>query len=172
MLPALFDDERRMLTRLATMLCCGAFALLPLTTQTHGIASAEGSALVPALRQPDLPSRLTFPGIALARDPFVADPTVVLTAPTAEFETNAHGIGVVLPPNAGAEGESSPAIASASTVRAVVIGEQSRALVDTGDGVHVFSVGDRLGNATIVRIDRNGLTLSNGARVLLREEAP
>jgi hypothetical protein len=172
MLPALFDDERQLLLRLATMLCCGALVLLPLTGETHGVASAQGTDVMPEPHRFEVPKALTFPGVAVMRDPFVADPAALPLSGGVRFNGGGSDIGIVLPPNAGADGILPAPTASGIVVRAVVIGSESRALVDSGDGVHVFSIGDRIGNATIVGIDRSGVTLSTGVRLTLQTRTP
>jgi hypothetical protein len=172
MLPALYDDDRRALMRLAGMLIAGALCILPLTTQTSPIAGAAGmhdradvTNLVP-------PARLTFPGYEISRDPFAPEGKMLATLDTGGMRMSvgqSSGIGVVLPPNAGATQGSPPAlpIDLSPIVRAIVLGDPPRALVDAGGTVRVLGVGDRLGTLTVVGITLGRVTLSDGSNLIL-----
>jgi len=148
MLPGLFDAQRRALARLATMLVAGALCVLPLTTQGSSIAGASDAA--PSVREENLvePSRLTFPAYTIDRDPFVPmDPRVDAVDQDPE-------------PSNGAAAE-------APLLRAVIVGDPPRALIELGGVVHVTGAGDRIGKLTVVGIDADGVTLSDGSRLLI-----
>jgi len=148
-LPALYDSERRVLARFAAMLVLGACAVLPLTGQSTMIAGAAGtqSPLGPRTRLA-LPSQMAFPDYSIARDPFVPD---------RRFQAD---VSVVLPPNAGA-------MANAPIVRAVVVGDAARALVEINGAVRVVAVGDKIGYLTVVQITSSSVFLSDGSRLPL-----
>ncbi len=138
---ALGNHERRMLLRFGTMLALGGCAILPFTfSPSTVVANAQSIGESGAVRAPRVPGRLVFPEIAIERDPFT--PTVAMQ--------NA---------NAGEPG--------APTIRAIVLGEAPRALVDVGSGVQMLGIGDKLGADTIVEIDAKGVQLSGGARLAL-----
>ena len=146
MLPALFDDDRRSLARLAGMMAFGALAVLPLTAQPSFVASATAEpqplkedALLP-------PARVSFPDYAVQRDPFVA-PRADLSDPLLQ--------------SAGSRGASLP------IVRAIILGTPARALIEVGGTMRVVGVGDRLGESAIVRIDADAVTLADGTHLAL-----
>ncbi|MBV8639370.1 MAG: hypothetical protein JO322_14920 [Candidatus Eremiobacteraeota bacterium] len=129
-----------------------------------------------AISVPDIPGRLQFPPILVERDPFVADVDSVTSVhskngPSSGFATEDQ-IGIVLPPNAGAQGI--PATASVAPglpiVRGIVLGDAPQALIDLGSGVKVFSIGDQLGNDKITSIDTAGIMLSSGIRLAIVHE--
>jgi hypothetical protein len=149
MLPGLYDDERRSLKRLATMLILGAAAVLPLTTQSSSVAGAAdvhtqslGAGLV-------LPARLTFPGFSVSRDPFVPAQAVrEKLAGTAMPTSAGPGSGTVI-------------------VRAIVLGDPARALVEESGTVQIIAVGDRIGELRVIAITAAGITLSDGSHLML-----
>ena len=105
MLPALHDDDRRALARLATMLIIGALSVLPVTTQSSSVAGAAGVRDVTNDANLMVPAHLTFPAYEISRDPFVpAGPMRTKLDGNATTMSVGQGgdIGVVLPPNAGA----------------------------------------------------------------------
>lgn len=178
MLPALHDDDRRALARLATMLVACALCILPLTTQSSTVAGATGVRDVSMDSNLIVPAHLTFPAYEVGRDPFVPEAAV-----RAKFnggvlpmgDGQSSGIGIVLPPNAGAsQGGVPPAILPGSTmgpvVRAIVLGDPPRALVEAGGTVRVLGIGDRLGDLTVVGIAAGRVTLSDGAALILGGE--
>jgi hypothetical protein len=149
MLPALYDDDRRTLARLASMLIAGGLCILPLTTQTSPIAGAAGvhdttdaAGLVPL-------ARLTFPGYEINRDPFVPQGASGTTADAGEMQMSS--------------GQSN----DTKVVRAIVLGDPPRALIETGGTVRVLGIGDRLGALTVSGISSGRVTLSDGSSLIL-----
>jgi hypothetical protein len=142
---ALYDDERAFLARLSGFLIAGAAAVLPFTLPPQSVV-ASASAIRPArpLAVPAVPRGLAFPAVDLTRDPFVAD---------ASFATLAAG------GRSGTDGS--------GTVRAVVLGDHSRALVEIGGVVRVFGAGDAIGSDRILSIDDAGVTMKSGRRLNL-----
>lgn len=173
MLPALYDDERRSLARLASMLIVGAIAVVPLTTQSSSVAGAADVRAQNDQSGLDLPARLTFPAYSVSRDPFVPEHSI-----RAKLEGSAlrswqgSEIGVVLPPNAGAaqDGPIAPlngTSPSAPIVRAIVLGKPARALVEDAGSIRVLGIGDRIGELVVASITAEGITLSDGTRLML-----
>ncbi len=150
MIRRLYDDQRRVLARLAAMMTCGAALVLPLTAQTSSVAGAEGAS-APANGRFALmaPSTLTFPAYSVTRDPFV--PGI------------AHAI---VPDGARAGGDT--AQIGLPVVRGIVVGNPERALVEIGGVVRVVGVGDRVGDETIVQISSSGVVLSDGTQLRLQ----
>jgi hypothetical protein len=174
-LPALFDNDRRALARLATMLVAGALCVLPLTTQTSPIAGAAGvhdtsedSNLAP-------PAQLIFPAYEINRDPFVPQGAMraKLDSGTVPVDVGqGTDIGIVLPPNPGASQGGVPQSipgnpAVGPVVRAIVLGDPARALVEAGGTVRVLGVGDRLGALTVSAIAEGRVVLSDGSSLML-----
>jgi hypothetical protein len=154
MLPGLYDTDRRALMRLATMLIVGGVAVLPLTTQSSsiaGAADAPGQTSDPGLARP---ARLIFPGFSLSRDPFVPGQAIRQKLEAASGAT----------PNGLALGAPVPV---APIVRAIVVGDPPRALVEEDGTVRVLALGDRIGALRITAITAEGLTLSDGSHLLL-----
>ena len=168
MLPPIRDNDRRFVIALATILCSSSIVLLPLTAQSARDSSAD-VALAASGVPLEAPAPLSFPAISVTRDPFASDAAAPESSASATAPLDTQNI--VLPPNAGA-GEDSPAPGSAVAVRAVVLGSQSRALVDFGSTVRVMAVGDVLSGAAIASIDGEGVTLSNGTHILLTQARP
>jgi hypothetical protein len=173
MLPALYDADRRSVRRLATMLIVGSVAVLPLTTQSTSVA---GAADVRAERDETgvvVPVKLTFPAYSVGRDPFVPEDSIrAKLARDALSVAQTSGIGIVLPPNAGAmQSGPIPAMSNAlpisPVVRAVVLGNPARALVEEGGSVRVLGIGDRVGGSTVEAITADGITLSDGTRLTI-----
>ena len=173
MLPALHDDERRSLARLASLLIMGAIGVLPLTTQTSLVAGAADVRAQNDRSGLDLPPRLTFPAYSVSRDPFVPEQSI-----RAKFEGGAlrdgqaGEIGVVLPPNAGAAqngpiAQLNGASPSAPVVRAIVLGNPARALVEDAGSVRVLGIGDRIGELAVAAKTADGVTISDGTRLML-----
>jgi len=172
--PALYDDQRRALSRFATMLACGAAAILPLTAQNTSIAGASVPER-PSMRMDavSFSPQLSFPDYSVDRDPFVPDRRIaaeirVEAAPARAGQGD--DIGVVLPANAGASAtlpteQDARGPGSVAVVRAVVLGDSPRALVDIDGSVHVVGIGDAVGDAAVVRIDAHGVALSDGSRL-------
>ncbi len=165
----LSDEQRQDLMRLALMIVCGGTAILPFTVPpTSPIARAQTVARGSLIALPEIPGRLDYPAIEIERDPFVADKTAlppdVHAGPGVSHGTDE--IGIVLPPNAGAAGVTSPATAgSVPIVRGIVLGDVPQALVEFGESIKVVSVGDHIGTDTVRSIDAGGITLSGGLRL-------
>ena len=149
MIPGLYDDERRSLARWATMLILGGLAVLPVTTQSSSIAGASVVSAPTNDSGIELPSRLTFPGFSVRRDPFV---------PSHVGREKLESAAIAPQPDAPA---------AVPIVRAVVLGNPARALVEEEGVVRVFAVGDRIGALAIAAITPSGITLSDGAHLLL-----
>ncbi len=158
---ALYDSQRATLLRVAVMLTIGACATLPLTLPPSSVY-ANADSLAPTagnLAVPQVPGRMQYPEIVIARDPFVADAGVLArngvrpplvasdSAPNGQAATNDER-GAFLP-----------------VVRAVVSGDQPRALVEMNGSVQVLGIGDKLGADTVMSIDPSGIELSSGIRV-------
>jgi hypothetical protein len=137
MLPGLYDDERCSLMRLAAMLILGGIAVLPLTTQGSSLAGAADAPVHTETATLATPARLVFPGFSVSRDPFVPTQAVVVS-----------------PQNTG----------SAPVVRAIVLGDPARALVEEDGTVRVLAVGDRVGGLRVAAITARGIWLSDGTR--------
>jgi hypothetical protein len=175
MLPAIYDDDRRALARLATMLVVGALCVLPLTTQSSTVAGAAGVRDISNDPNLIVPARLTFPAYQISRDPFVPERAMRArldsgTVPMSVGESS--DIDVMLPPNAGAsQGGATPATAPRTKVgpivRAIVLGHPARALIEAGDTVRVLGVGDRLGGLTVIEITAGRVRLSDGTVLIL-----
>jgi hypothetical protein len=153
MLPGLYDDERRTLMRLASMLILGGVAVLPLTTQGSSVAGAAGTTLQTETLRLPIPTCLTFPGFSASRDPFVPGEEVrekldaAIHIPSASLQTSAQG--------------------AAPVIRAVVLGSPARALVEEDGTVRVLAVGDRIGDLRVTAIAAGGITLSDGTHMPL-----
>lgn len=151
---ALYDDQRQNLIRLGIMLAVGAAAVLPFTiSPTSLAASAETMPAAPIAGVPAVPGRIQFPTIAISRDPFVPDRAVLTN------DASASDLKVSGDPNASTS--------LLPVVRAVVTGDDARALVDNAGVVQVLGVGDRLGSEVITAIDATGVMLSSGIRLVL-----
>ena len=157
MFPAIHDDRRRTIARLAMMLGCGAVGVLPLTAQSSLIAGAASEPIPIERSSINVPDRLIFPAFEIARDPFVPDHRAFQG--TAGSEPS-----IVLPPNAGATGPL-PTQADA-VVRAIVVGDPARALIESGGSIRVLGVGDRLGELRVVQITSSGVVMSDGSHLL------
>jgi len=173
MLPSLYDDERRWLMRVATMLVLGSVAVLPLTIQASSVAVAAREPARVENVTLTTPARLTFPGFSIRRDPFVPDEAVREKLEGAAMHVGeGDDLGMALPPNAGAAGTvvASPlrgAPAIAPSVRAVVLGDPARALVEENGSVRVLGIGDRIGDLRVIAIGSGGIALSDGTHLLL-----
>ncbi|MGB6986449.1 MAG: hypothetical protein WBD74_10795 [Candidatus Aquilonibacter sp.] len=178
MLPALYDEDRRALARLATMLVAGSLCVLPLTTQSSPIAGAAG--IRDFTRDTNLfpPAPLTFPAYQISRDPF--EPQAAMRAKL-EYAASMNSpeesseIGVVLPANAGALQGGVPASLPETSgiggvVRAIVLGDPPRALVEFGGAIRVLGIGDRLGALTVIGITEGRVSLSDGSALILAGE--
>lgn len=144
MLHALRDSERRQFIEVALLLCGYALALLPLASTSSSAAAAQAPPVSIGPSPLSLPEAFRFPHLETARDPFVPG------------RIEEHGAGLQAP---------------AALVHAVVLGSNARALVETGGTVKILSIGDTVGSAVVVSIGADGVTLSNGVRLLLAEPA-
>jgi hypothetical protein len=153
MLPSLYDSDRVALMRLATMLIVAGVAVLPLTTQSSSIAGAADAPGQSNDARLARPARLTFPGFALSRDPFVPEQAI------REKLAHASAASTGLVPGAPAP--------VAPLVRAIVVGDPPRALVEEAGTVRVLALGDRVGALRITAITAEALTLSDGSHLLL-----
>lgn len=176
MLRPISDERRRTLLQISACVCGGALSLLFITGSPSFTAQAEQLTPGVAVRIPSVPDRLTFSSVDIGHDPFI--PRVVLAseltgAPTVASTAKPDDIGIVLPPNAGASGTPvGPASRSGlPIVRAVVIGQSARALVEANASVEVMQVGDALGTSTISAIDASGVTLASGTHLPLAKDA-
>ncbi len=174
---ALSGEDRDQLMRISLAIVCGGSAILPFTVPpTSPAARAHVVPPTVAIAVPRVPGALRFPEIRIDRDPFVADDAAVSAQATPDRVTRygaADEIGIVLPPNAGARSappETTVAL-GLPVVRGIVLGDVPQALIDAGNGVKVYSVGDRIGNNAIASIDSSGVVLSNGVRLAIVHEA-
>ena len=174
MLPGLYDDERRKMVRLSMMLMLGGFAVLPLTAQSSFVAGAAGAHAPSYEASLTMPARLTFPAFSISRDPFVPSQGVRERLEGAAMRLGqGEDIGAVLPPNAGAAG-AAPSLphtvpVAAPILRAVILGSPPRALVEEDGTVRVLAAGDRIGDLRVTAIGAQGVTLSDGTHLLLRD---
>ena len=143
------DATRALSLALGISLCTAAVALVPL---------AARSALQIAGRQAQYSGRFVIPsgatsasGDVLAiRDPFVPDPSADVGG-----DIGAAKPGRVLP-----------------IVHAVVVGADSRALVEDNGRMRILQKGDELFGSRIRTITGKGLELANGVNLPLTEPAP
>ena len=75
MLPALLDNDRRTLMRVAVMMCTASLGILPMTVPSSSTARADARPARGATQDFGIPQKLAFPPVAFARDPFVPDAT-------------------------------------------------------------------------------------------------
>lgn len=178
---ALYDDDRIRLVRLSGMLVCGGLAVLPMTLPPGSMTADAARAVRHAgISVPAIPQRLEFPRIAVDKDPFVPDTAALIPTPSiasnlSEDVQQGQDVRVVLPANAGAEGgsqETGIAPPSVIFVRGIVLGDQPQALIDTGSGVKVFALGDRVAGELIKSIDAGGVTLASGVRLKIASGTP
>jgi hypothetical protein len=148
------------------MISIGAFAILPLTMPAVETVLAAPESVTRKEHLP-LPQRSDVPPLLPFRDPFVPDQEAYTPAGSSTEEM-LRGVNVVLPPNAGAQNQGAlPGSGVGLTLRAVVIGTDAKALVESSGEVRLVSVGDRLGDAFVIAIQRDGLKLSNGLRLTI-----
>ncbi len=120
------------------------------------------------LSRPAPAARLRVP--LLLRDPFLAPAGAARPIAYRKGEAVDGFPNMVLPPNAGAGPPPFDPLPATATVRAVVLGSESRALVTVGAEANIVGVGDRLDGATITRITPVGVVLSNGSTLGLEGE--
>jgi len=143
----------------ALLAFAGAFAAAPLTV--YGAAGT--TAPIVAARTPAKPVRIVT--VVPRRDPFAGGlPPVVQSVARPAIGPPLPPIPPAfgpLPPNAGARSGLVP-LMPAEHVSAIVIGAPPYALIDDGSTTHLVTLGDRLGDATIVAIDAAGVHLTGG----------
>jgi hypothetical protein len=84
-----------------------------------------------------------------------------------------QSMGFVLPANRGASGTPvQDAVFSVPTVRAIVTGASSRALIEENGETLVVGIGDVVTGSPIVSVDSSGIRLKNGTVFALTEERP
>jgi hypothetical protein len=149
-LPALLDQERRLMRRIAFALCSAAVGIIPLTVPSSFSAGAATAPMEHAAQVGNDLGKLLFPAIALGRDPFVPDAAFAASDGAAEH----------------------PQDTGSPIVRAVVSGAQAHALIEVAGVVRVVSIGDAVGNATVTAIVADAVLLSSGTRLPLKSERP
>ena len=161
------DHRSRTLMVCASALCfASAFAATPQLARSAGDPTIVGRTILePTSRE--APLELVQP----QRDPFVGEHI----APDSASNISTIPVPVLgipgslraLPPNAGALG--TPILSTPGVLRlqAVVSGDRPVALVVDSAGTHVVAVGDTVDGSTIVRIGRDGLSLSDGRSIAL-----
>jgi len=166
MLPPLYDEQRKSLSRLAAMLVLGSGAILPVVAHESFVARADVAAVNVGVVPLAVPGPLIFPGYSLRRDPFTPDAadTGAEREPVGSLSRSAFDL--VLPPNAGADG-SEPH--GAVAVRAIVIGAHAKALIDIDGNVNVLGVGDRVAGARIASVSAAGIRLDDGTLLPLQK---
>ncbi len=140
MLPPLSDSLRETLLRLAALVCASALCLIPFASVSSPDGPAEAARLTSAEASLTLPTDSAAPVPAALRDPFVASPRAIA------LESAARSTGVV---------------------RAVALGAEPRAIVDTGGATLMVKVGEALMGSNIVEIDAGGVVLEDGLRLNL-----
>ena len=146
MLPALHDNQRSTLVRASLMLCIGALCTLPFAQASSSRGSLRQSAELAHSPGLDLPGDSQQPPLLIGRDPFEASRSAVAASAAAAM--------------------------SQAIVRAVVLGERPRALVEIGGTTSMFEAGDRLAGSSIVVIDASGVLLANGVSLGLSRPHP
>ena len=152
-LPPLNGKQRRLYARCALSTCALALALLPLTSRVESRGDGLGARGARAFALPDVPGALTFPQALVRHDPFAERSGDAFAADDDDAPD------FVLPPNAAAD--------AVPVVRAIVMGNNPRALVDIGGRTVIVRAGGLLGETKIVRIDADGVLLENGNRIVL-----
>ncbi len=172
MVPPLRDSDRRALMYIALLAVCGTLLLLPLAGESSSsmVDADATSKAMPLAGSAELEG-LHFPDIPVVRDPFVPD-LAEAGVPAHDVSPDEEKIGMALPPNEGASNMPLPSAsegAAVPIVRAVILGTQSKALVDIAGQVRILGIGDKIGVSTVTAVDANGLSLNNGSRLVLLE---
>jgi len=123
------------------MCCTVALGVLPVTGRVSATASAAAVGPEREETVAAAPGKLVFPSYSLGRDPFV--PAVSEASRT----------------------EAADPTPSGPIVRAIVTGSQPRALIEIGGSVRMIAVGDRVGEAIVLSIDSEGVSLSGSVRL-------
>ncbi len=171
MMRALTDDERRGLARVCAVLCTTSLLLMPLASSgSAGIDADQVIVARQAVRDAVLHSLRPEPEPILLRDPFVVPAGEFMPAHDAAEPATA-GIPVGMHVTAGTPIASARSRTAFSTrVRAIILGDHPRALVEIGGIPRVVAPGDRIANALVVRVDALGVKLSNGVDLKLEAE--
>ncbi|MGZ3521988.1 MAG: hypothetical protein ACXVAG_13510 [Vulcanimicrobiaceae bacterium] len=159
MLVPLDEESRARLVRVAVFLCGSALLLAPLAGRGSMEIAQEQAAFGAGLATPQLPASASNPDVWVERDPF---------APALQSPIEPLSSGLVPPANTGASGTLLPTTEAGITVRAIVTGATSRALIDDGMQTRIVGTGDWVRGSKIVRIDRDGITLANGLSLMLQ----
>jgi len=161
------DHRSRTLMLCASALCfASAFAATPQLARSASDPTVVDRRIIePKSREAALelvqPLRDPFVGERIAPDSLSSGSTIsvpVLGIP---------GSLRPLPANAGAIGTPILSPQSALRLQAVVSGDRPVALVIDSTGTHVVAVGDTVDGCMIVRIGRDGLSLSDGRSIAL-----
>ena len=158
------DHCSRTLMVCASALCfASAFATTPQLARSAN-DPAVGDRTVVKSKLFEAPLELVQP----QRDPFVGEHI----APDSVSNVSTIPAGIPgslrpLPANAGALGTPILSNSGALRLQAVVSGGRPVALVVDSAGTHVVTVGDTVDGSTIVRIGRDGLSLSDGRSIAL-----
>jgi hypothetical protein len=154
------------------MLCASALCFASAFAATPQLARSASDPTVVDRRIVEPKSReAPLELIQPQRDPFVGEriaPESASNVPTIPVPVlEIPGSLRPLPANAGALG--TPILSTQVSLRlqAVVSGDRPVALVVDSAGTHVVAVGDTVDGSTIVRIGRDGLSLSDGRSIAL-----
>jgi hypothetical protein len=137
-------------------------ALAPLATSADDESSRTLATDFPASLQP-----LRYPALSLTRDPFLAPPSLRLDAAPTEAIAGI-GPGFILPPNLAASADGGPTVVPIGvSLRAVVVGNIPKALVQIGTRTLLVGIGSRVAGSIVVEIDAKSVRLSDGTRLVL-----
>ncbi|HEY1680761.1 MAG TPA: hypothetical protein VGF98_03885 [Candidatus Tumulicola sp.] len=129
----------------------------------------DESTLTLAINSPASLQPLQYPALSLRRDPFMA-PVSLKSDPVVPEPIPGIDPSFVLPPNLGASADgSSPVGLVSASVRAVVVGESPKALLQIGSRTVFVGIGSHVGGSIVVEIDANSVRLSDGTRLLLAQ---
>jgi hypothetical protein len=142
-------SQRRRALRWSIAASTIALLLVPLAA-LPGPAMEEGASSAAPPGLPELPERLVYPALNVRHDPFAR----ATQPPGAEDDADP---GIVLPPNDG--------IAAAPIVRAVVLGEHPKALLEIDGRTRIVGVGARLRGIAIEAVTSQGIRLDDGERL-------
>ncbi len=126
----------------------------------------DESTLTLAINSPASLQPLQYPALSLSRDPFLVPPSLKLDAVVPE-PIPAIDPGFVLPPNLGASVDGGSPVGV--SVRAVVVGESPKALLQIGRRTVFVGVGSHVGGSIVVEINAKSVRLSDGTRLLLAQ---
>ena len=143
MLPPLFARQRRRLLSWTIPACAAAIALLLIALPPSLQAGGNGRLRASHSIASAVPGALAFPIVDVAHDPFVPEVRAALGASEAGKGT--------------------------TVVRAIVLGESPKALVDIDGRTIVVGVGSSLGSAVVTAIAADAVLLDDGERLALDE---